>query len=345
MELNGDLIRISSGFAGNDHNTVAIIAAHRAIAGVRVPLAVRHELILIHAGLQRHGDLPNTVRTLGHLIGAGAPVVHGACQIHGGSAGILIAEGDGRAVDLRAEYHAAFRSGNGTVILLILIGGGGRLDPDLMAGAESRIAQRHIHSLTAVKIVEQQSQTLAGYRLVFQRQNIVALLVLLDSLTGPLNAVQSVGGAAVDDPRIAHHHVPTGGIDKMDVDIVIFSIAADAAHAIGVAVACGSDGLGVFVAAGAAGIGAHTGGAAGGRGGDFAAIAMVAHIGGIAQGQGVIAVDRQGEGNLHAAGNKQLVRVCQADGGAVQGNARFLAVALGHIPLGIVAGLDENKAV
>ena len=104
--------------------------------------------------------------------------------------------------------------------------------------------------------------------------------------------------------------------------------------------------LGVAIAAVGAGISGHACLAAGrSLGHNTGIVVMDAVAGGVAQSEGIVAVVHQSEGNLHAAGNKQLVGIRQAGVGVVQGNGGSCRIkALGHVPVGIAGGLDEDVA-
>ena len=438
---------------GNHQHTVAVVAAGNTVGRIGDPFTVRNELIFIHAGIQIQSDAPHAVAALGHLVGAGAPVVHGACQIHTGSGSVLIAEGYGGAVDLRADNQTAFPSGHSAGILAFAVSGSGGLDPDFTVCIQCGVIHFDIGGLIAVEVMEQQAQRLSGSGLIVHIQGEIALGIPLNDLAGPFIAANGGGGSPL--PGMGHNAVPAKGIDQMDDDAfhlhtadgaqaagvaVAALLAAGAADTVSPAVAQSGDGFSVAadalgagvdrtaafraggvgghrgvaviaavtalgadavfiavpgglsgsiliaVAAGIAGVqgiailragggnnlafiavaqlrnlldigmGAgfagkglgsqrHAGGLRGHRTGIIAVIAGIG-IDRVAQSQGAVAVCRQGEGDLHTAGNKHLVRLIDTAGGIVQRDLGSSGViALSHIPAAIVAGFDANIAV
>ena len=128
--------------------------------------------------------------------------------------------------------------------------------------------------------------------------------------------------------------------------------AAEAALAVHIAVGGGRQALGVVVAALGAGVGLQTGGDTGGIDADHTVIEGVVALGGlVAQGQGAVLVDGEGEGDLHAAGDIELVGVAQHAGVIELDRCHVGALpAVGHVPgddlTGAgVHGLDTHIAV
>ena len=72
-------------------------------------------------------------------------------------------------------------------------------------------------------------------------------------------------------------------------------------------------------------------------------VSALSQISLIAQTQGVVTVDGQSEGDLHIAGNKQLL--VGTGGGVVQSCLGAGSVSLGHVPGAVALGLDANIAV
>ena len=100
----------------------------------------------------------------------------------------------------------------------------------------------------------------------------------------------------------------------------------------GVVMADSRDLLGVAVATDRADEGLHAGFGTGGVLGDLLGVAVIALSDLVAQHQSLIVVHHQSEGDLHAAGNVQLVGICQTQLVIVQNDGLGIAVALGLVP-------------
>ena len=337
VELDGDFVLIRSRSAGNHHDAVAVIAANNAVGRVGDPIAAGHELIFVDAGLQVQGDRPDAAG-LGHLIGRGTPVIHGTGQVDRGSCGALITEGDLIAVDHGAEHSFSHQAQR---ILTLVIFGGTGLQNQIVAG-QIGIGQGKIGSLIAIEVMEQNAHLFAGLGGVLQLQGVQAVFVLLDDLTGPC---VSQAGFSAGNPGIGHHAAPTQLVVEVDLDIIIFGVAADAALSVHIAVTGSGDGLSITSTAEGAGVGHHAGCVTLGSGSLLADIIMLAGVGGVAQSQGVIAALGQREVDLHATGDEHLFRLCDTGSGIVQSAGLSRAITIEHIPVGIAGGLDENIAV
>ena len=231
-----DLTGIGDGVVpGDHHGAVAVVAAHALVARIGHPGAVHHELVLMDTGSQLHRHGPDAVGALHQLGGGGAPVVHGACQIHAGS-GTGVAEGDGGAVDLGAD-DGILLSGDHIAGQLALAVGTGGLDPDLTGLLQRGIADGQIRGLSAVPVVEDQAQALAGGGSVVQQEGVVAVGISVDDLAGPAIAGQGdIGGSL---PCVGHHAVPAFGVDEVDQDAVGTAHAADGTGGAGPAMVTG----------------------------------------------------------------------------------------------------------
>ena len=159
---------------------------------------------------------------------------------------------------------------------------------------------------------------------------------------------------ATVDAGVAHIVVADGV--GVGVDVAVAAVAAGVSGVAalgagggsdlgGVAVAQSRDALGVAVAADGAGVGVHTVLGAGGSLGLFLIIIVYAGVDDIAQHQGLVIVHHQSEGDADAGRHEHLVGIGDAGIGVVQGSGLVGAVAVGHVPGGIVAGLDEDIAV
>ena len=338
VEHDGDLV---GAVAADDDNTVAFVAADHTVVGVMDPLAVHHELVFVGALGQSQGGAPNAVG-VGHLVGGGAPVVEGTGHIDLGAAAAFVAESNLGAVDLGADHQIVLHRSNSALKLIVGVGVGIGLDPHFAASAQRRVINDDIRSLAAGKVVEQKTQALAGYRLISQIQSVIALVVTVDDDTGPL--VQSRVAGALHGPGVGDNTVPAQRVGEVDLHI------ADAA---------GGTADGALIAAPAMGAGRAAAGA------DAVAVA-VAHIGAasltdaalvvgnvragggihaVAQLHGIVGIHSQSEGDLHAAGNIQLVHIGEGVGVVQRGGSNLALPAVGHIPGAVVTGLDAHIAV
>ena len=382
VQDHGDLPGIGDGvISRDDHSAVAVIAASTNVAGISHPFPIHHELVLMDTGAEGLGERPNAV-SVGHQIGGLAPAVEGTS--HGNRCGsAFIAEGDRGAVHLRRDVGSRLSGGHDAIILAVRIGSGTGLDPDLLAGRQDLIADGDVSGLTAVPVMEDQAQAVAGGRGIVQGHGVVAISAPGQDLTGPVIAGQ--GSFRTDLPSVAHHAAPTKGIDEVDGDALLGGIAADGADIAGHGVPGGSDGLGIAVAAGGAGVSLHTGGgtasggshlagvavpgggdglgvavtadgagvgpdarrSTGSRRGDGPGVAVRAAGNGVAQHQRLVGIHRQAQYHLRTAGDPHLVDLDPRGSGVVErgGGSIIAGITVGHIPALVVSGLHRHIAV
>ena len=112
----------------------------------------------------------------------------------------------------------------------------------------------------------------------------------------------------------------------------------------GVGVGNDGDGLGVGVTTLGAGVGLDALLGAGGSGGDLSGVGVGAGCrGDVAQSQGAVSVGNQSHGHFHVGRDPHLLS--SAGGGVVELTGGAGNVGLSHVPVDVVAGLDEDIAL